>query len=172
MKDNQYKQVLVTLAHSEVTGMIGKQAPAFALPDAYGQQHTLHEYKGKWVVLYFYPKDNTPGCTLEAEEFTALAEDFEKRGAVVLGVSGDSCESHQRFIDKRKLKITLLSDADHKVAEAYGSWAPKKFMGREFLGFVRSTFLIGPDNTIKHHWPKVSAKGHAADVLAKIDELR
>lgn len=151
--------------------MISKKAASFSLPDALEREHTLEEYRGKWVVLYFYPKDNTPGCTLEANEFTALAGDFEKAEAVVLGVSADSCASHQRFMDKHGLKVTLLSDADHAVAEKYGAWAPKKFMGKEFLGIVRSTVLIGPDGVVRYQWPKVSAKGHAKAVLEKIREL-
>jgi peroxiredoxin Q/BCP len=152
--------------------MIGTKAKPFTLLDAQEQQHALTDYKDKWVVLYFYPKDNTPGCTLEAMEFTALANDFKKLDAAVIGVSTDSCASHQRFIEKKNLDVVLLSDPGHEVAELYGSWAPKKFMGREFLGVVRSTILIDPLGIIAAHWPKVKAKGHAQEVLEKIKELK
>ncbi|MFH1063618.1 MAG: peroxiredoxin [Candidatus Woesearchaeota archaeon] len=146
----------------------GSTAPAFCLPDAKGKEHCLKEYIGKWTVIYFYPRDNTPGCSMEAMDFSALKSKFSKKKAVILGVSKDSCESHQNFIDSKGLTITLLSDPDHKVQEKYGIWRPKKFMGREFLGTVRSTFLIDPKGKIKRIWDPVSVKGHAEEVLNEI----
>ncbi len=146
----------------------GSVAPDFCLLDSNKKEHCLNDYKGKYVVLYFYPKDNTPGCTLEAIDFSRLKEDFKKLGAVILGISKDSCESHQKFVDKQGLTITLLSDEDHKVQEKYGVWRPKVFMGREFLGTIRSTFLIDKKGKILKHWDKVSALGHAKDVLEEL----
>ena len=125
------------------------KAKQFSLLDANKNTHRLQDYQGKWLVLYFYPKDNTPGCTIEALEFTALQEEFKKINAHILGISNDSCESHQKFINKKRLSITLLSDKEHKVAEKYGVWKPKKFLGKEFLGIKRSTFLINTKG--EHH---------------------
>lgn len=147
---------------------IKMRAPPFTLEDASGERHSLKDYLGKWVVLYFYPKDNTPGCTMEALDFSKLKEEFSKKKAVILGVSKDSCASHQKFIDKKGLTITLLSDPDHEVMEKYKVWRPKKFMGREFLGTVRSTFLIDPSGKIVRKWDPVTVKGHAEDVLKAI----
>lgn len=148
----------------------GTKAPAFTLKDAQEKEHRLKDYEGKWVVLYFYPKDNTPGCTIEANEFTALAKEFEKEKAVILGVSPDNCASHQKFIDKQKLAITLLADIEKETAKNYAVWGPKKFLGKEFLGIKRSTYLIDPKGTITYVWPKVKAKGHAQEVLEKLKE--
>lgn len=150
----------------------GSPAPAFTTQDQDGKKVSLGDFKGKWVVLYFYPKDNTPGCTIEAVDFTKFLQDFKRLNAVVLGVSGDSCRSHRKFIDSQKLKIVLLSDPEHELSEAFGSWAPKKFMGREFMGVVRSTFLIDPNGKIAHAWPQVKAVGHAAEVLKTLKELQ
>jgi len=147
---------------------VGDKAPAFCLPDAEGKKHCLKDYKGKYVVLYFYPKDNTPGCTLEAVDFSRFRKEFEGANAVILGVSKDSCESHQKFVDKHKLTITLLSDPDHKMQEMYGVWRPKKFMGREFLGTVRTTMLIDPHGVIIKIWDKVKVKDHVAEVLGEL----
>ncbi|RJQ20239.1 thioredoxin-dependent thiol peroxidase [Candidatus Woesearchaeota archaeon] len=147
-----------------------KKAPDFTLKDADEQEHTLSDYKDKIVVIYFYPKDNTPGCTLEAIDFSKLKKEFEKYNAVILGISKDNCASHQKFIDKQKLTITLLSDPDHKVMDAYGVWKPLKFMGREYLGTQRSTFLIKNGHIIKE-WPKVTVKGHAQEVLEEVKKL-
>lgn len=145
--------------------MANKKAPAFTLLDGLEQEISLNDFKDKWVVLYFYPRDNTPGCTVEALDFTALKNDFHKENAVVIGISKDSCASHQKFIKDKNLDIILLSDPDHKVIESYGAWQLKKFMGQEFMGIVRSTVLINPKGNIAHEWPKVSAKGHAKEVL-------
>ena len=122
-------------------------------------------------MLYFYPKDNTPGCTTEACEFTEALPDFAKLDALILGVSPDSTESHRKFIAKQNLKITLLSDPDHKVAEKYVAWGKKKLYGREFMGIIRGTVLIDPAGKIAHHWPKVKVAGHVAAVREKIEEL-
>lgn len=143
----------------------GDTAPDFTLEDAEGKPWRLSDTAGKWRVLYFYPRDNTSGCTTEALDFTSLLPDFTKAGALVIGVSADSIASHQKFIKKHGLEVALLSDPDHKVLEAYGVWAKKKMAGREYMGIVRSTFLIGPDGVIKKVWPKVSVKGHAEAVL-------
>jgi len=151
--------------------MIGKKAPAFTLPDQDGEKVSLKDYTGHWLVLYFYPRDNTPGCTVEAMDFTSLLPQFKKLGCAVVGCSKDSPKSHCNFIDKKGLKITLLSDEDHKVQEAFGVWRPKKFMGREFLGTIRSTFLIDPKGKVAFVWDPVSAKGHAKEVLEKVKEM-
>lgn len=150
----------------------GQTAPLFTLPDSIDHSTSLTDFKGKWVVLYFYPKDNTPGCTIEAIDFTRLKKDFAAADAIILGVSKDSCQSHAKFAEKQNLSILLLSDADTLVQQRYGVWRPKKFMGREFLGTVRSTFLINPDGKIAEIWDNVSAKGHAEDVLATLRKIQ
>lgn len=147
------------------------KAPDFCLPDQNDKEVCLKDYKGKWVVLYFYPKDNTSGCTKEAIGFTEMKKEFEKMGAIILGVSPDSTKSHRNFIEKKNLKITLLSDQEHKVLEAYGAWQLKKMYGREYYGVVRSTFLISPDGKIAFIWPKVKVAGHVENVLEKLKEL-
>ncbi|MEB3224267.1 MAG: thioredoxin-dependent thiol peroxidase [Synechococcus sp.] len=147
---------------------IGQVAPNFALKNAQGEILTRADYGGKWLIFYFYPKDNTPGCTTEALDFTALASEFAALDAVIVGVSPDSEKSHGRFIEKKELTIELLSDPDHQVAEAYGVWQLKKFMGKEYMGIVRSTFLINPQGKIAAIWSKVKVKDHAATVLAEL----
>jgi peroxiredoxin Q/BCP len=149
----------------------GKRAPAFTLPDQDGKKVQLTKLKGSWVVLYFYPRDDTPGCTVEACDFTAGIKGFEKLDAVVLGCSPDSAESHRKFIAKHKLKVDLLSDPDHAVMEKYGAWGEKTLYGRKSMGVLRSTVLIDPAGKVAHHWPKVRAKGHAAQVAEKLKEL-
>ncbi|KAB8314935.1 thioredoxin-dependent thiol peroxidase [Tolypothrix campylonemoides VB511288] len=149
----------------------GQKAPDFSATDQDGHQVSLGDFSGHWVVLYFYPKDDTPGCTTEAKDFTELYEDFSKLGAKILGVSTDSEKSHCKFINKHSLSITLLSDPEHQVAEAYGAWQLKKFMGKEYMGVQRSTFLIAPDQTIAYVWAKVQAKGHAAAVISQLQKL-
>lgn len=146
----------------------GDNAPDFVLKDANETEISLKDFRGKWVILYFYPKDNTPGCTIEALEFTALKKDFEKKNAVILGVSKDNCKAHQKFIEGKKLAIKLLSDEDTKVNQKYGVWRLKKFMGREYMGTHRSTFLINPKGKIEKIWYGVSPDGHAADALKAI----
>jgi peroxiredoxin Q/BCP len=141
------------------------KARDFELLDYDGKKVGLKDFKGKFVVLYFYPKDNTPGCTIEAINFSGLLGEFEKLGAVVLGVSPDSVQSHCKFRDKKELKIELLSDESKRCLEDWGVWGLKKFMGREYMGVIRSTFLINPKGEIVKVWSPVKVKGHAKAVL-------
>jgi peroxiredoxin Q/BCP len=150
----------------------GAAAPDFSLPDATGTEHRLADYRGRWVVLYFYPADDTPGCTTEACQFRDLHAELAAAGAVVLGVSPDDPRSHARFRDKYGLPFPLLADVDHRVAEAYGAWQLKTSYGRSQMGVVRSTFLIDPEGRIARVWPKVKADGHAAEVLAALGEAQ
>jgi thioredoxin-dependent peroxiredoxin len=147
---------------------IGDAAPDFSLLDAEGKSVSLKDYKGQQVVIYFYPKANTPGCTVEACEFRDLRRNFVADGAMVLGVSRDPVKMLAGFAAKHKLNFTLLSDPGHKMIEAYGAWRRKKFMGRSFMGIVRSSYLIGRDGRIAQVWGNVKAKGHAAEVLTKL----
>ncbi|MBI2362091.1 MAG: thioredoxin-dependent thiol peroxidase [Elusimicrobia bacterium] len=144
---------------------IGDKAPDFACLDQAGKKHSLKDYKGKTVILYFYPKDDTPGCTIEACEFRDNLAAFKKKDAVILGVSPDTAESHQKFINKFGLTFPLLADTEKKVCEAYGVWKKKSFMGREYMRVERSTFVIGPDGKLKFVDRAVTAKGHAAAML-------
>lgn len=150
----------------------GAGVPEFTLRDQDGTEVSLKDFAGKWLVLYFYPKDNTPGCTTEAVAFTRLLPQFQARNCEVLGVSKDSEKSHCAFRDKHQLQILLGSDPDHKVHDAYGTWQLKKMMGREYYGTVRSTFLIAPDGTLARSWEKVKAAGHAEEVLEALGELQ
>ncbi|MBN1212145.1 MAG: thioredoxin-dependent thiol peroxidase [candidate division Zixibacteria bacterium] len=149
----------------------GGKAPDFTLQDQQGKKVRLSDFTGQWVVLYFYPKDNTSGCTTEACNFSDNTVTFEDINTIVLGVSPDSVKSHENFTAKYDLKITLLSDPDHKVLEKYGVWQKKKMYGREYYGVVRSTFLIDPDGKIAHIWEKVKVAGHVNEVLKKYAEL-
>ncbi len=151
---------------------IGRKAPAFSLKDQDGKTHRLRDYAGKWVVLYFYPKDQTSGCTKEACQFRDHLPDFRSVDAVVLGVSPDSQESHARFRQKEGLPFDLLSDPDKTVLAKYGLWQEKSMYGRKYMGVVRTTYLIGPDGCVGHRWDKVKVPGHAEAVLAKLQELR
>lgn len=151
---------------------VGKRAPTFTLPDHNGAKVRLTDLRGKWVVLYFYPADDTPGCTTQACEFTSSIEDFEGLDAVVLGCSPDSPESHRDFIAKHDLGITLLSDANKSVMRKYGAWGEKTLYGRKSIGAIRSTALIGPDGKIAHHWKRARAAGNAAAVHKKLEQLR
>jgi peroxiredoxin Q/BCP len=150
---------------------IGQPAPSFTLPRDGGTNVTLADYAGQIVVLYFYPKDDTPGCTTEAIDFSAEAEAFAKAGAVVLGVSRDTVEKHEKFRDKHGLKVALLTDEDGAVCEAYGVWVEKSMYGRSYMGIERTTFLIGRDGKIARVWDKVKVKDHAAEVLAAVSGL-
>lgn len=150
----------------------GNQAPNFCLLDAYENKRCIGDFEGKWIVLYFYPKDNTPGCTIEAIDFSALRDEFEKHDAIILGISKDSCESHQKFIDKKGISIILLSDPDSEIQKKFGVWRPKKFMGKEFLGTVRSTFIIDPEGKIVRVYDNVKAKGHAQSVLDELIKIK
>ncbi len=149
----------------------GQKAPAFSAPTQGDGKTSLKDHLGKWVVLYFYPKDNTPGCNKQACAFRDQHPDFEKIDAVILGVSVDSPKSHDKFITKFDLPFTLVSDEDKKIVEKYGVWGEKKFMGRTYDGTYRVTFLIDTKGKIAHIWPKVKPEPHAAEVLEKINEL-
>ncbi len=157
---------------SDAAIKVGRKAPRFELADQDGKRVSLDDLKGSWAVLYFYPKDNTPGCTTEACEFTEGIQAFKDLDAVVLGCSPDSPESHRKFIAKHDLRLRLLSDPEHAVMERYGAWGEKKMYGRTSRGVIRSTVLIDPEGRVAHHWPKVKAAGHADAVKQKLKELR
>lgn len=146
----------------------GDPAPDFSVTANGGGKISLADYKGRNVILYFYPKDDTPGCTKEACGFRDLHSELTKRGAVVLGVSTDSVKSHDKFVEKFKLPFALLADEDKKIVEAYGVWGWKNFLGRKYEGTNRVTFLIGEDGRIKKVWPKVKPDEHAAEILAAL----
>jgi peroxiredoxin Q/BCP len=149
---------------------VGQKAPAFTLPSSTdnGKPLSLKDFSGKNVVLYFYPKDSTPGCTREAEGFRDAATALAKRNAVVLGVSKDSVASHCKFADKLGLNFALLSDPDGKMIEAYGAWGEKTLYGKTSMGILRSTVIIGPDGKVAHLFPKVKVDGHVDEVLAAL----
>ncbi len=150
-----------------------KQAPDFTLLDQAGEAHSLRDYFGQWVVLYFYPKDETPGCTKEACSFRDAREAIAELGnAVVLGISKDSPESHQKFAEKHGLNFTLLSDPDHAVAAAYDSWDPKFFWGKTLLGTKRNTFLIDPSGAIAKEYLGVDPATHATEIIADLKALQ
>lgn len=146
----------------------GDPAPDFTAPTNGGGQLSLAELKGKTVILYFYPRDNTSGCTKEACGFRDEFAAFKKKGAVVLGVSTDSVKSHDKFVSKYSLPFTLLADEDKRIVQAYGVWGEKSFLGKKYLGIYRVTFLIRPDGTIGKIWPLVKPEAHAQEVLAAI----
>ena len=150
---------------------IGASAPAFDLPRDGGGRVSLGEFKGKPLVLFFYPKDDTSGCTTESLAFTALAGDFAKAGAAVVGMSPDSPAKHDKFIKKHGLSVILAADEDKSTLEAYGVWKEKSMYGRTCMGVERTTFLIGKDGKIAEIWPKVKVAGHAEAVLARAKEL-
>ena len=151
-----------------MTLKIGDPAPDFTLPDQDGQPVRLSDLRGRQVIVYFYPKDDTPGCTTEAQAFTALADDFAKAGAVVVGVSRDTAAKHGKFRRKYGLDVLLGSDEDGSVTQAYGVWVEKSLYGRQYMGVERATFLIGPDGAIRQIWRKVKVAGHAEAVLAAL----
>ncbi len=146
----------------------GDAAPDFSAATSGGGKASLADFKGKNVILYFYPKDDTPGCTKEACGFRDYFSEFQKRGAVVLGVSTDSTKSHDKFVEKFKLPFPLLADEDKKIVNAYGVWGEKSFLGRIFNGTKRITFLIGGDGRIRKIWPKVKPEEHAQEILAAL----
>lgn len=148
----------------------GNKAPQFCLPNKDEKKICLKDFRGKWVVLYFYPKDNTSGCTKEAMDFTNHLQKFKKLDAVIIGISPDPPKSHANFAAKHKLKIILLSDPEHTVLMQYGVWQKKKLYGREYHGVVRTTYLIDQDGRIVHVWDKVKVNGHAADVQTTLGE--
>jgi thioredoxin-dependent peroxiredoxin len=144
----------------------GAKAPAFDLPRDGGGRVSLKDFRGKKLVIYFYPKADTPGCTRESIDFSKLRDEFEGAGTEVLGISADPVAAQDKFKKKHALKLALLSDETHKMLEAYGAWGKKSLYGRTFMGIIRSTFLIGPDGKIARIWPKVKVDGHAVEVLA------
>lgn len=146
----------------------GAKAPEIVLNNAYGKKVKLSDFKGKQVVLYFYPRDNTPGCTLEGRDFSALLPQFKKKNAVVIGVSPDSEKSHCGFIEKHGLTVDLLSDPEHAVLEKYGVWQEKSLYGKKHMGIVRTTFLIDANGIIKKIWNKVKVNNHAQEVLESL----
>ncbi|MBI2147113.1 thioredoxin-dependent thiol peroxidase [Candidatus Woesearchaeota archaeon] len=147
---------------------VGSAAPDFSLPDQDGKEHHLSAYRGQWVILYFYPKDDTPGCTVEACEFRDQYQKLKKAGVIVFGISADPVKSHEKFAAKFSLPFPLLADENKEAVKAYGVWGKKKFMGREFMGILRTTFLISPDGRIANVYEKVKAEGHAEDVMRDI----
>ena len=151
---------------------LGKKAPDFTLPDQDGEKVSLKGLRGSWVVLYFYPKDDTPGCTTQACEFTAGIRDFRGLDARVVGCSPDSPASHRAFIAKFGLDLTLLSDPEHRVMEKYGAWGEKTLYGKTMMGVIRSTVLIDPAGKVAHHWGRVQAAGHAEKVRDRLAELQ
>ncbi len=156
---------------ADATEILTGKAPAFSLLNQDDKKVALKDLAGHWVVLYFYPKDDTPGCTTQACEFTTNWKQFEKLSARVIGVSPDSPESHREFIAKFKLSIELLSDPEHEVLEKYGAWGEKNNYGKISQGVLRTTYLIDPQGKIAHSWPKVKAAGHAEAVAEKLAEL-
>ncbi|MEP7378307.1 MAG: peroxiredoxin [Chloroflexota bacterium] len=151
---------------------VGQAAPPVSLPDDAGTLRDLAERRGHWTVLYFYPKDDTPGCTTEACEFRDINSDMTAHDAEVWGVSVLGSGSKAAFKRKFGLNFVLLADVDHAVAERYGAWVEKSNYGRTYMGIQRATFLVDPDGNLAHVWPKVKAQGHAADVLATLNEAR
>jgi len=151
---------------------IETQVPDFCLPNQDEEEICFRDIKGKWIVLYFYPKDNTPGCTTQACDFTEAEADFRDLDALILGVSPDSPKKHRNFIEKKNLSITLLADEDKALCKLFGIWQLKKFMGKEYMGVVRSTFIINPEGKIVATWTKVRVKNHVAEVKAKLEELQ
>lgn len=154
-----------------MTLSVGDPAPDFSLPDATGKTYSLADLKGQRVVLYFYPRDNTPGCTKEACGFRDRYTDYQGKEAVVLGVSTDDAKSHTKFIDKFSLPFPLLVDQGGEVASRFGVYGLKKFMGKEYMGITRSTFIIGPDGNLEKIYLKVKAETHADEVLADLETL-
>jgi len=149
----------------------GRKAPAFALPDQDGKIHRLRDYAGRPLILYFYPKDDTPGCTREACAFRDALPGFKKGRAAVLGVSVLDTASKARFARKHELNFPLLADPEHAVADKYGVWQKKSLYGRTYMGLARTTYLIGPDGKVARRWDNVKVDGHAADVLRAVGEL-
>ncbi len=147
---------------------IGQSAPAFTALDRNSKSVRLQDFNGQWLVLYFYPKDLTPGCTTQAIDFTAQLSQFQALNTQIVGISPDSIASHDKFIKKHNLELILLSDPDHQIAEDYGVWQLKKFMGKEYMGVVRSTFLIDPSGKIVQVWSKVKVKDHVDTVLKAV----
>ena len=151
---------------------VGDKVADFCLPNQDDEELCFRDIKGKWIVLYFYPKDNTPGCTTQACAFTQALPNFEALDALILGVSPDSPKKHRNFIEKKALKITLLADEEKELCNAFGIWQLKKFMGKEYMGVVRSTFIINPKGEIAEVWEKVKVKEHVSAVQKRLEELQ
>jgi thioredoxin-dependent peroxiredoxin len=151
---------------------MGDLAPEIALPDETGTVHRLSDQRGRWTIVYFYPKDDTPGCTVEACEFRDANETIHEKGADVWGISPQGAPSKKAFREKFGLPFILLADVDHAVAEAYGSWVEKQNYGKTYMGVARTTFLVDPAGRIARTWPKVKPEGHAAEVIAALDAAR
>ena len=147
------------------------KAKDFSLPDQDGKIHSLSDYFGNWLIIYFYPKDDTPGCTKEACNFRDRVEEFTKRGVRIVGISKDTVSSHKKFVDKYKLNFPLLSDPEHKVIEQFGAWGKKKFMGREYDGIFRNTYLVNPKGEIVQEYKGVNPLTHASKILQDLDQL-
>lgn len=165
-----------SLVHEEAASsrsqIINSPAPDFTLKDQDGKDVTLSKLRGQWVVLYFYPKDDTPGCTCEATEFTQLIGQFTGMNAKVYGVSADSVPNHKMFVAKYDIGINLLSDPDHKVMKSYGAWVESSFGEKQYERVIRTTMILDPQGIIRHHWPEVIPKGHAERVGRKLAELQ
>ncbi len=147
------------------------KAPSFRLPDQNNTIHSLEDYEGRWLIVYFYPKDDTPGCTKEACSLQDNKTEFTKRGVSIIGISKDSVASHKKFAEKYHLDFPLLSDPEHQIIEAYGAWGNKKFMGREFTGIIRNTVLINPKGEIQKEYKQVNPLTHADELLKDLDAL-
>jgi peroxiredoxin Q/BCP len=159
------------MSEKKVELKVGDNAPDFCLPDKDNKEICLKNFKGKYTIVYFYPADNTPGCTTEAIGFSDILPELQKLDAVVIGISPDSPESHAKFIAKKNLTVMLLSDMNKDILKKYGAWGIKTFQGKTSTGVIRSTFLLNPEGKIAHIWPKVSVTGHAEAVKAKLAEL-
>ena len=151
------------------TPAVGEPAPEIALPDETGTIHRLADQRGRWTIVYFYPKDDTPGCTVEACEFRDANQTIHERGADVWGISPQGATSKRHFREKFGLPFLLLADTDHAVAEAYGSWVEKQNYGKSYMGVARRTFLVDPAGRVAQAWPKLKPEGHAAEVIAALD---
>lgn len=147
------------------------KAKPFSLPDQEGVTHNIEDFKGKWIVMYFYPKDDTPGCTKEACNFRDSINEFKKRGVVILGISKDTVPSHKKFSDKYKLNFPILSDSELTTIKDYNSWGEKSFMGRKFMGTLRNTYLIDPKSNLVKTYEKVNPLLHASEILRDLDNL-
>lgn len=169
MKSPQSGTILKRLEGITVE-LLHKKAPQFTLPNEQGAHVSLSDFEGKYVVLYFYPKDATPGCTTEACDFRDAYEDFSALNAVIVGVSPDDEKKHTKFIEKHGLPFSLLVDSEHTVSEQYGVWVLKKMYGREYMGIERSTFLIDPAGDVVGEWRKVKVKGHIQEVLSTLQQ--
>ncbi len=170
-KSKNFKEMII-ITDKIIELKVGDPAPDFCLSDKDNKEVCLKDFKGKYAIVYFYPKDNTPGCTTEAIGFTGILPELQKLNAEVIGISPDSPESHAKFIAKKDLKVTLLSDLDKDVLKSYGKWGKKKFRGKEYIGVTRSTFLINPEGKLAYIWPKVSVKGHPGEVKNILTELQ